>query len=193
MEIFINRLSDQTSDARKYPADDEIIPSLHTDYDEHSVIFRDDSTIIFPDNQAVKAALDGLWIETAGQIRKRLIRYILYRIELMKMSEDKFAEPLIFKDDLTTLEHIMPNEWKKTWQLPVADGAITYETDTRSVYVNRDVDDAKCLYESLFSDPEEPSRSRLAKPSYSDAFNLALARDDLFAKYRKLNTRHERA
>ena len=179
LEGFIEKLSNQTTDARKYPADNEIMPALHTDYDEHSVIFRDDSTIIFPDNQAVKAALNGLWIETAGQIQRRLIRYILYRIELMKMSEDKFAEPLIFKDDLTTLEHIMPNEWKKTWHLPVADGAVIYETDTRSVYVNRDVDDAICLYENLFSDPEEPSRRGLAKKSYSDAFNLALARDDL--------------
>ena len=90
-------------------------PPLHTRYDDDSMIFADDSAVIFPDNRAVKAALYGLWIETAGQIQRRLIRYILYRIELMKKSEDKFAEILVFKDDLTTLEHIMPNEWKKTW------------------------------------------------------------------------------
>ena len=68
---------------------------------------------------------------------------------------------------------------RKLGILPIADGAITYDTNTRSVYVNRDADNTECLYENLFADPEEPTRNGLIKESYSDTFNLALARDDL--------------
>ncbi len=88
LENFIEQLKEQTSDTRKYPIDDEIEPALSPTYDEHSELFADDSAIIFPDNRAVKAALHGLWTTTAGGIKQRLIRYILYRIEL-KMSENK--------------------------------------------------------------------------------------------------------
>ena len=174
LEHFVSHLSNQTSGARRYPANNEVSSALHTPYD--------DSMMFFPSNQDVTDALRGLWIETAGAIKKRLIRYILYRIE-MKKREDRFVEslgvPLVFKDDLT-LEHIMPNEWKKTWHLPVADGAIISETDSDgnySVYVNRDVGGAKCLYEDLFLDPEKPTKDQLVNDSYLDAFKLALARD----------------
>ncbi len=182
LESFIKKLADETSNTTKYPTDNEIEPTLYTHYDEHSTFLPDDSTIVFPDNRAVKAALHRLWFESAGAIKMRLIRYILYRIELMKMEENKFTEHFTFKDDLTTLEHIMPSEWKKTWRLPTADGAITYGTDISNhpyVSVNTNVEDSGCLYEKLFDDPKKPSREGLVNTSYLDAFNLALTRDQV--------------
>lgn len=190
LERFIKRLSAETSNTNRYPTDDEIVPALHTKYDEHTILFPDDSTIVFPDNRTVKAALHGLWAETAGAIRVRLIRYILYRIELMKMREDKFAEPLVFRDSLTTLEHVMPNEWKETWHLPIADGSVIYKESNNNlgIYVNRDAESDYLIYENLFSDSykeenpgwkTQPMRNGLAKDSYSDTFQLALARDHL--------------
>ena len=108
----------------------------------------------------MRAALEGLWSETAGAIKQRLIRYILYRIELRKIEEDKFAEPLSFEDNLTTLEHIMPKEWMKTWSLPVAEGSVEYDTDTRRVSVNRAVQSKDVLYEDLFSDRRKVINAR---------------------------------
>ena len=92
LENFIHKLSAENVNSTKYPTDDEIDLSLHTNYDEHTILFPDDSTIVFPDNRTVKAALHRLWVETAGAIKIRLIRYILYRIELMKRNEDKFTD-----------------------------------------------------------------------------------------------------
>ena len=198
LENFRERLCAETSNTNKDPTDKAIQPALHTYYEEHSTLFPDDSTIVFPDNYSVKAALDGLWSESAGAIRKRLIRYILYRIELMKIEENRFTEPLIFRDDLTTLEHVMPSEWKKTWHLPVADGVIdeTQIGGYPSIYVNRDVEGTECLYENLFRDPKKPSRKELINDSYLDAFNLALARDNVLQSIgnltlvtRELNTK----
>ncbi len=189
LESFVSRMSEQNSDTRKYPTDDEVEPTLHIRYQEDPALFPDDSTIVFPGNRVVKAALHGLWSETAGQIKKKLIRYILYQIELVKRAEDRFAESLTFRDRLT-LEHVMPNNWKETWRLPIVEGIVIYEHDsdgTPSVSVNREVGDESLLYAELFSDEyrennrylERPSRDGLADKSYADAFNLALVRDDL--------------
>ena len=51
-------------------------------------------------------------------INRRVIRYILYRIELMKREKNRFLETnrLIF-DDRLSLEHVMPEGWQKTWSL----------------------------------------------------------------------------
>lgn len=187
LENFIARLSAQTADFRRYPTDDEVGPALHPRYDEDPARLGDDASIVFPGNQAVKAALDGLWVETAGPIKSSLIRYILYRIELQKREENGYSEPsaLSFSRKLT-LEHIMPNKWKTTWHLPVADGTILYENN--SVYLNREIGADVLLFSELFSDDykagnpdlERPSRDGLADESaYSDAFNLALVRDHL--------------
>ena len=174
---LITRLAEETSDTRRYPTDNEVEPTLHPRYDEHPILFpeTEESTIVFPDNRAVKAALHGLWVESAGAIRRRLIRYILYRIELQKRGETRYSEPggLRFKN--LTLEHVMPEKWKATWHLPVADGAILYEDD--SVYLSSQPGDDCLLYDELFSG--EPTRTGLADESYADAFNLALARDHL--------------
>ena len=188
LKSFIQRLFTETSNTNRYPTDDEIGPALHTRYDEYPILIPDDSTIVFPDNRVVKAVLQGLWTETAGAIKTRLIRYILYRIELMKRCEDKFTEPLVFQDNLTTLEHVMPNEWKETWHLPIADGSVIYEKSSGNlgIYVNRETADEYLIYDKLFSDSyktknpdwkSQPARNGLTKDSYSDAFNLALARD----------------
>ena len=177
VENLIARLAEETSNTRRYPTDDEVEPTLHTRYDEHPILFpeTEDSTIVFPDNRAVKAALHGLWVETAGAIRKRLIRYILYRIELHKRGENRFSEPGEVNFDKLTLEHVMPEKWHATWHLPIADGAILYEDD--GVYISRQPGDDSLLYDELFSG--ETTRAGLADESYADAFNLALARDHL--------------
>lgn len=175
LENFIARLSAQTADFRRYPTDDEVGPALHPRYDEDPARLSDDAAIVFPDNRAVQAALHGLWVETAGAIRKRLIRYILYRIELHKRRENRYSEPGEVNFDRLTLEHVMPNKWKTTWHLPVADGAILYEDD--GVYLSSQLGGDGLLYDELFSG--EPTRVGLADESYADAFNLALARDHL--------------
>ena len=182
LENLINRMSAETSNTRRYPTDDEVEPTLHPHYDEDPSLFPDDSAIIFPGDQAIKAALHGLWSETAGQIKKRLIRYILYRIELVKRDEDRFTESVVFKDNLT-LEHVMPEKWKETWPLPVAEGAVVYKYDAsgrpNSIYVNREIKGDTRLYADLFSNRERLYRDGLADESYSDAFQLALRRDHL--------------
>ena len=84
----------------------------------------------------------------------------------------------------------MPNEWKETWHLPIADGSIIYEESNENlgVYVNRETEGDYLIYEKLFSDSykeenlgwkTQPARTGLAKDSYSDTFHLALARDHL--------------
>ena len=182
LENFINRMSEETSNTRRYPSDDEVESTLYPRYNEDPSLFPDDSTIIFPGDRAVKAALDGLWSETAGQIKKRLIRYILYRIELVKRDEDRFTESVVFRDNLT-LEHIMPEKWKETWALPVAEDAVVYTYDASgrpgSIYVNEEVKGDTRLYADLFSNPHRLLRDELADESYSDAFQLALRRDHL--------------
>lgn len=180
LQHFIDLLADETSATHKYPADSEIRPTLHTRFDHDPLPFPDDTTIIFPEDQFVRAALHGLWTDSAGRIKQRLIRYILYRIERLKMEEDKFTEPLSFEDNLTTLEHIMPYGWKQTWSLPVAAGSVSYDTSTRRIYVNRDVQSQDMLYTALFSDSTiETARTDLVDESYRDVYNLAVARDDL--------------
>ncbi len=184
LQNFINLLSEQTSATNKYPTESEIRPALHTRFERDPLPFPDDTTIIFPDDRFVRAALEKLWTDTAGAIKKKLIRYILYRIELRKVADDKFTEPLPFEDNLTTLEHIIPEKWKETWSLPVGAGSVSYDENTRMVYVNRDVESQEMFYADLFSDPEvKTDRMGLVDPSYEDmrnnTYNLALARDNL--------------
>ena len=178
LQRFIEMLSSECSDSLKYPTDDEIQSALHTRYEDH---FSDDSGILFPNNFTVRAVLEGLWVNTAGRVHKKLIRYILFRIEQMKEKEDEYTEPIDFKNNLTTLEHILPQSWKAKWELPISEEAIIYN-DSGSNYrvsVNREGEHGTLLYADLFSDESEASMSRdgLAEESYSDAYNLALARD----------------
>lgn len=191
---LITRLAQETSNTRRYPADDEVDPALHPHYYEYPALLPEieDSALVFPDNRAVKAALHGLWVETAGAIRKRLIRYILYRIELKKREETRYSEPGELTFDQLTLEHVMPIEWKKEWRLPVTEDAVIYEKpgsgSNYNVSVNQEIEGTKLLYAELFSDSyktknpdwkKQPSRDGLVDATYADAFNLALARDYL--------------
>ena len=177
VENLITRLAEETSDTRRYPTDNEVESTLHTRYDEYHILFPEieESTIVFPDNRAVKAALHGLWVESAGTIKRRLIRYILYRIELQKRRETRYSEPGEVNFGRLTLEHVMPERWQATWHLPVADGAILYEDN--GVYLSNQTGDDGLLYDELFSG--EPTRAGLADESYADAYNLALARNHL--------------
>lgn len=183
LEKFIKLLVDEASNsATNYPADDKVRPALHTNYDEHLELFPDDSTIVFPNNQAVRAALHGLWVKTAGQIQRRLIRYILYQIEIMKRNERLVETDNQSFNDQLTLDHIMPIKWKETWTVPVGEGVVIYESDPDINYrvsVNRDVASEELFYYDLFSNgsAERPSRENLVDESYLDAFNLALVRD----------------
>lgn len=185
LESFINKLAEQNTKSLKYPMNDEIHPSLHTRYDED--YFSEDSYIVFPNNVRVRAALEGLWVETAGAIQKKLIRYILYRIERMKIDENPNLESIAFKNSLT-LEHIMPQAWRAKWKLPVSDGAVIYDESGGNyrVSVNREGEYETLLYDDLFSNDYKvdnpdwrtnPSKTGLAEASYSDAFNLASVRD----------------
>lgn len=180
LQGFIEMVSEECSDSLKYPTDDEIQSALHTRYEDH---FSDESGILFPNNVTVRAALEGLWVNTAGRVHKKLIRYILFRIEQRKEKKDEYTEPLDFKNHLTTLEHILPQSWKTKWKLPVSKGTIIYNDSSGNypVSVNREGEYETLLYNDLFSDDSELtlSRERLIEESYSDAYNLALARDHL--------------
>ncbi len=185
LQSFITKLTEQNTKSLKYPTNDEIQPSLHTRYDED--YFSEDNYIVFPNNVRVRAALEGLWVETAGAIQKKLIRYILYRIERMKIDENPNLEPITFKNSLT-LEHIMPQAWRAKWKLPVSDGTVIYDETGGNyrVSVNREGEPETLLYDDLFSNDYKastpdwrtnPSKTGLVDPSYSDAFNLASVRD----------------
>ena len=185
LESFINKLAEQNTKSLKYPTNDEIQPSLNTRYDED--YFSEDNYIVFPNNVRVRAALDGLWVETAGAIQRKLIRYILYRIELMKIDENPNLETITFKNSLT-LEHIMPQAWRAKWKLPVSEGAVIYDESGGNyrVSVDRESDHEALLYDDLFSKEykasnpnwrSNPSKMGLIGPSYSDAYNLASVRD----------------
>lgn len=175
LDSFIKKMSDETSDTTKYPTDSEIKPALHTRFD--LLPFSDDADIVFPGNRFVKAALEGLWENTAGQVKQRLIRYILYRIELRKMEEDKYAERLSFENKFTTLEHIMPKEWKKYWDLPVEAKSVIYNATTGGVYVDRSVESKNKYYNDLFSARGTKISSDLPNGSYEAVYRLAKARD----------------
>lgn len=177
---FINLVSLECSDSLKYPTDDEIQSALHTRYEDH---FTDESGLLFPNNVTVRAALEGLWVNTAGRVQKKLIRYILFRIEQEKEKENEYTERLDFRNNLTTLEHILPQTWKAKWELPISEGIIIYEEagGNYRVSVNRKGEYDSLLYADLFSDESETkfTRNGLVDESYADAYNLALARDHL--------------
>lgn len=175
LDGFIEKMSDETSDTTKYPADSEIRPALHTRFD--LLPFSDEADIVFPGNRFVKAALEGHWVNTAGVVKQKLIRYILYRIELKKMEEDKYAERLSFEDKFTTLEHIMPKEWKNSWDLPVEAKSVIYDVTTGGVYVDRSVESKNKYYNDLFSAQGTQIPSDLPNESYEAVYRLAKARD----------------
>lgn len=124
------------------------------------------NTSKWPANHEVESALHGQWSEI--NVNRNVIRYILYRIELLNRGDNRFAE----KDDLPfsqfTLEHVMPEKWKENWKLPIGNDSITYDELFSEEYKENN-----SLWKFL------PSKEGLADSSYLDAFELALERDGL--------------
>lgn len=90
----------------------------------------------WPTDSEVKDFLTHGW--HIYSVNKNRIRYILYRIELMKRKENRFLETdmLVF-DNKLSLEHIMPEAWQKTWSLPLIkeeNGQATSGTKDRIYY-----------------------------------------------------------
>ncbi len=141
---FIQNLSSQSSDTSKWPANDE-----------------------------VKSALQGQW--SGIGINRNVIRYILYRIELLNRGDNELTE----KDDLPfnqqlTLEHILPEKWHESWQLPIGDGSLTYDELFPKEYEYRKTNRVRDSFIQLLISKED-----LVDPSYWGAFKLARERDRL--------------
>lgn len=125
----------------------------------------------WPTDFYVETYLKSEWYDY--KISRNTIRYILYRIELVKRHENKFLETsrLIYDSNLS-LEHIMPEAWQGTWDLPLGDD-------------DKNLSNDPIYYEDLFT-PEykrtnrewetDASQKGLVKPSYQGAFQLAQAR-----------------
>ena len=178
LDKFIQLLADETSDTTHYPTDHQIRGALYTRFEPNSLNFPDKETITFPNNQFIKASLSGLWVQTAGQIKKKLIRYILYRIEMEKQ-KNRFSEKVVFKEALS-LEHVMPKTWKEKWDLPINPEAVTHNSDTYTVIVNMNVSSERKLYHELFSNPPtETTQGELVEETYANAYDLAIVRDAL--------------
>ncbi len=176
IDKFIQFLADETSDTTNYPTDNQIRNALYTRFEPAPLNFPDKETLTFPHNQYMKAALSGLWAQTAGQIQRRLIRYILYRIEMEKQRNNKYSENIVFEDKLD-LEHVMPQKWQAEWNLPINPQAVTLDADAHKVIVNTNVQSERKLYHGLFSNPTEPSPDGLVDETYKNAYNLAIVRD----------------
>ena len=103
----------------------------------------------------------------ADSVNKNVIRYILYRIELLKRKDNQLFETgtLLF-DKLLTLEHIMPEKWQRTWSLPLGmedDNTPFFESEGRIYYK----DLFRSEYRANNLDWEtEPSKDGLADESY---------------------------
>jgi len=112
-------------------------------------------------------------------VNKNVIRYILYRVELIKRKKNQFleADTLIF-DNKLSLEHIMPEAWQKTWSLPLVreiknDKSIVGEFKDR-IYYN---DLFSTEYKANNSEWEtSPSEDGLVDESYKLSFTIASLR-----------------
>ena len=129
--------------------------------------FLEVDTEKWPNNDDVKASLSGGWgwagTGTSKTAANNIMRYILYRIELLTRKENRFSE----KDELPykqfTLEHIMPEKWGENWLLPNGNGFLS----RRDLY-SKELDPLDLL---LFD------KKHLADPSYLRAHELAVERN----------------
>ena len=125
----------------------------------------------WPVDSEIKTFLTLAWANQS--INPKVIRYVLYRIELMKRKVNPLLETnqLIF-DNKLSLEHIMPEKWKEHWSLPLTD-----DVDNLS--------DNQIYFKDMFS-PEykrknknwetESSEEGLVDGSYQHPFQLAQER-----------------
>ena len=83
VEKFLKELQKPKTESRYYPNDNDIKRALLTRFEPNAFNFGDKETIIFPHDQFVKASLSGLWVQSGGALKKKLIRYVLYRIDII--------------------------------------------------------------------------------------------------------------
>ena len=130
----------------------------------------------WPTDSDVETYLKSGWHDY--KINRKIVRYILYRIELMKRKENALFETdeLVFNNRLS-LEHIMPEAWKKTWSLPVCgnDEDFSFESEDRISYPN--------LFRGIYNEDQLewvalPPDVGLADEKYEISFKIARLRDD---------------
>lgn len=179
VEMFLKELRELKTESRYYPSDNDIKRALLTRFEPNAFNFGDKETIIFPHNQFVKASLSGLWVQSGGTLKKRLIKYVLYRIEQERWKDSDIVNIPPFNNRLS-LEHVMPNKWREHWDLPINPETVIHCPDIFKIVVDRDVASERKHYHELFDAPNvEYTRDRLAKPTYNNAYDLALMREAL--------------
>ena len=127
---------------------------------------------VWPTDSDVKTFLTSAW--HIYDINKKVIRYILYRIELMKRENNQLLETdaLVF-DNKLSLEHVMPEKWQRTWSLPLGvkeDNTPFFKSENRIYY--KDL----FLSEYRANNPEweaEPYEDGLADESYELLLQVA--------------------
>lgn len=117
----------------------------------------------WPNNDDVKKSLSGSWISVAAKTAaKNIMRYVLYRIELLTREESRFPEKGELPFGQFTLEHIMPEKWEEKWLLPNDNGFLSRK--------------------NLYSKELEPwevlslGKEYLADPAYLQAHELTVER-----------------
>ena len=126
----------------------------------------------------VKASLSGLWVQSGGALKNRLIRYVLYRIEQEKWKGSDVGIPPF--TNAFSLEHVMPGKWKTHWDLPINPKSVIYYPNTFRIAVDRDVESERKYHHELFDTHSTPlSQEHLTEPTYDKAYDLAIMRDAL--------------
>lgn len=118
----------------------------------------------WPSDTDVRKSLHGFWNQI--DVNPVVLRYILYRAELLDRGKNRLCESTDLPFSQLTLEHIMPKSWAEHWQLPTPDGPMLH----KSLFSEQVQQDNELWWE--FASPED-----LAKPTYEKAFELAQERD----------------
>ena len=179
VEKLLKELRIPVTESRRYPSDNDIRQTLLTRFEPTAFNFGDKESIIFPNNQFVKASLSGLWVQSGGDLKKRIIRYLLYSIEQEKWENSDIGHIPPFNNRLS-LEHVMPIKWRAHWDLPIHPKAVIHYPNKFKIAVDRDVESERKHYHELFdTHSTPPSREHLIEPTYDKAYDLAIMRDAL--------------
>lgn len=122
------------------------------------------NTSRWPVDDEVIATLNGQWSSIG--VNRKIIRYILYRVELYLRKTNRFTESDTLKFKQFTLEHIMPEKWEEHWPLPTIDGDLPYSDLFTDEYKEEN------KFWKLNPDVE-----CLKKPTYIPAYELAVQRN----------------